>query len=94
MDRRSANPVSEIKTDLHMGIVTATESQADRREVYFPANERAMAHYAYASPDRKSVVEASFPKTMTLNFAVSWLPPIFNSIRLVLDRGCKVSTNA
>ena len=31
---------SEIKTGLHMGIVTATESRADRREIYFPANER------------------------------------------------------
>src|ERR1043165_9241212 len=40
------------------------------------------------------LVEASFPKTMTLNFAVSWLPPIFNPIRLALDRGCRVSTDA
>ena len=27
---------SEIKTGLHMGIVTATESRADSREIYFP----------------------------------------------------------
>jgi hypothetical protein len=31
---------------------------------------------------------------MTLNFAVSWLPPIFDPIRLALDGGCKVSTDA
>ena len=47
---------AEIKTALHMGIVTATESRADRREIYFPPNERAMAHYAYASPDGKWVL--------------------------------------
>jgi Tol biopolymer transport system component len=47
---------AEIKTALHMGIVTATESRAERREIYFPPNERAMAHYAYASPDGKWVL--------------------------------------
>ena len=48
---------AEIKGgELHMGIVTATESRADSREIYFPTHERAMAHYAYASPDRQSVL--------------------------------------
>src|SRR5258708_3174090 len=47
---------SEIKTVLHMGIVTATESRADSRDIYFSANEQAMAHYAYASPDHQSVL--------------------------------------
>jgi serine/threonine protein kinase/Tol biopolymer transport system component len=48
---------AEIKGgELHMGIVTATESRADSREIYFPNHERAMAHYAYASPDRQSVL--------------------------------------
>jgi serine/threonine protein kinase len=54
---------SEIKTGIHMGIVTSTESRADRREIYFPANERAMAHYAYASPDRKSVLVVEMDQT-------------------------------
>ena len=54
---------SEIKTGFHMGIVTATESRADRREIYFPANERAMAHYSYASPDRKSVLVVEMDQT-------------------------------
>jgi len=49
---------SEIKSGfaLHMGIVTATEVRADSREIYFPDHERAMAHYSYASPDRKWVL--------------------------------------
>ena len=37
---------SEIKTGLHMGIVTATDSRAASREVYFPRDEHAMAHYS------------------------------------------------
>lgn len=48
---------SEIKPPgLHMGIVTSTESRADHREIYFPAHERAMAHYSWVSPDRTSVL--------------------------------------
>ena len=58
---------SEIKTDLHMGIVTSTESRADHREIYFPANERAMAHYAYASPDGKSVLVVEMDQTHTFH---------------------------
>jgi len=47
---------SEIKTGLHMGIVTATEGRADSREIYIQPNEHAMAHYSYLSPDRQSVL--------------------------------------
>jgi serine/threonine protein kinase/Tol biopolymer transport system component len=47
---------SEIKSGLHMGIVTATEGRADSREIYIQPNEHAMAHYSYASPDRQSVL--------------------------------------
>jgi len=52
---------SEIKSGLHMGIVTATDNRADVREIYIQPDEHAMAHYSYASPDRKSllVVEMS-----------------------------------
>jgi eukaryotic-like serine/threonine-protein kinase len=39
-------------TALHMGIVTAKESRAEERPIYFPAHERAMAHYSWLSPDR------------------------------------------
>jgi Tol biopolymer transport system component len=47
---------SEIKTGLHMGLVTATEGRADSREIYIQPNEHAMAHYSYASPDRRWVL--------------------------------------
>jgi serine/threonine protein kinase len=47
---------SEIKTGIHMGIVTATDSRAASREIYFPPDEHAMAHYSYVSPDRRSVL--------------------------------------
>jgi eukaryotic-like serine/threonine-protein kinase len=51
---------SEIKagTTLHMGIVTAKESRAEERAIYFPAHERAMAHYSWLSPDRVWVLIA------------------------------------
>src|SRR5215510_10969219 len=42
---------SEIKTGIHMGIVTATEGRANSREIYTPPDEHAMAHYSYTSPD-------------------------------------------
>ena len=47
---------SEIKSGLHMGIVTATEGRADSREIYIQPDEHAMAHYSYASPDRQWVL--------------------------------------
>ena len=43
---------SEIKSGLHMGIVTATDSRAASREIYIDPEEHAMAHYSYSSPDR------------------------------------------
>jgi len=39
-------------TTLHMGIVTANQSRAEERAIYFPAHVRAMAHYSWLSPDR------------------------------------------
>jgi serine/threonine protein kinase len=47
---------SEIMTGLHMGVVTATETRADSRTIYFPAHELGMAHYSYTSPDLKSIL--------------------------------------
>ena len=49
---------SEIKTGIHMGIVTAREDRSEHREIYFPAKERGMAHYSYLSPDAKWVLVA------------------------------------
>jgi Tol biopolymer transport system component len=48
---------AEIKGDgFHMGIVSASESRGNSRQIYFPPSERAMAHYAYASPDQRWVI--------------------------------------
>lgn len=47
---------SEIRSGVHMGIVTGTVARDDFRVLYFPSHERAMAHYSYASPDRKSAL--------------------------------------
>jgi len=40
----------------HLGLVTTTESRADRREIYFPGHVRGMAHFSYPSPDRKWIL--------------------------------------
>ncbi|MEO8053092.1 MAG: protein kinase [Acidobacteriota bacterium] len=40
-------------TGTHMGIVSSRENRDDVRTIYFPSHQRAMAHYSYASPDRK-----------------------------------------
>jgi Tol biopolymer transport system component len=47
---------SRVRSGLHMGIVTETLTNGNVRDLYFPAHERAMAHYSYASPDRKSAL--------------------------------------
>jgi DNA-binding winged helix-turn-helix (wHTH) protein/Tol biopolymer transport system component len=49
---------SRIRSGLHLGIVTSGVSGDHLREVYYPAHERAMAHYSYASPDRRSALVA------------------------------------
>jgi len=49
---------SEIKSGIHMGIVTSKLDRSDLREIYFPAHERGMAHYSYLSPDKKWVLLA------------------------------------
>ncbi|MBZ5633317.1 MAG: serine/threonine-protein kinase [Acidobacteriia bacterium] len=47
---------SEVKKDIHMGIVTAEENRAGQRDVYLPEGNRGMAHRSYPSPDGKSVL--------------------------------------
>ena len=57
---------SEIKgSGMHLGVVTSTESRAERREIYFPAHERAMAHFSHLSPDGKSVLIVEMDRTPT-----------------------------
>ena len=57
---------SEIRTGLHMGIVTSGLNRADRREIYFPEHERRMAHYSYRSPDQKWL--------LVVEMEPGWLP--------------------
>ena len=59
---------AEIKGDgFHMGIVTASESRGNSREIYFPTSERAMAHYAYASPDQRWVIIVEMDQSHTFH---------------------------
>jgi len=53
-------------TALHMGIVTAKESRAEERAIYFPGHERGMAHYSWLSPDRSWVL------IVEMNSATEW----------------------
>ena len=53
-------------TSAHMGIVTSQQSRAEERQIYFPQYERAMAHYAYLSPDQKSI--------LAVEMDPAWLP--------------------
>lgn len=57
---------SRVKTGVHMGIVTSDVNFSDIRPVYFPEHERRMAHYSYASPDRKWALVAEMEP--------GWLP--------------------
>lgn len=68
---------SEIRTGLHMGVVTATPARANLRDLYFPPHERGMAHYAYASPDRQSALVVEMDGTG------GWAPCRLISLRVV-----------
>ena len=58
---------SEIKKGVHMGVVTATESRTESRDVYIPPRERGMAHRSAISPDHKWVLLAEMDNE-------GWLP--------------------
>jgi eukaryotic-like serine/threonine-protein kinase len=47
---------SELKSGLHMGVVSTDEGRGQLREVYFPEGERSMAHHSYLSPDGKWIL--------------------------------------
>jgi eukaryotic-like serine/threonine-protein kinase len=42
---------SEIKSGMHMGVVTTDEGRGQSRDVYLPVGNRSMAHHSYLSPD-------------------------------------------
>ena len=47
---------SEVRSGMHLGVVTGTSTGAVTRDVYFPAHQRGMAHYSQASPDRQWIL--------------------------------------
>ena len=47
---------SEIKSGLHMGVVTTDEARGELRDVYLPSADRSMAHHSYLSPDGRWVL--------------------------------------
>lgn len=49
---------SEIKTGIHMAVVTSSDNRGDSRDVYVPARDRGMAHRSALSPDHKWVLVA------------------------------------
>jgi eukaryotic-like serine/threonine-protein kinase len=53
---------SEIKSGVHLSVVTATESRAEQRDVYVPPDENDMAHHSSLSPDRKWVLVVEMGK--------------------------------
>jgi hypothetical protein len=59
---------SEIKTGDHMGLVMAGENRSGARDVYVPADEPAMAHRSYISPDHKWVL------VVEMDLDHLWLP--------------------
>lgn len=59
---------AEIRGGQHMGFVSAPPARDGVRDVYFPAHERAMAHYAAASPDRRSAL------IVEMNGSGEWAP--------------------
>jgi Tol biopolymer transport system component len=50
-------------TGLHMGVVTGSETGAGRRDIYYPAHERGMAHFSSLSPDGRSVLVVEMDQT-------------------------------
>jgi eukaryotic-like serine/threonine-protein kinase len=50
---------SEIKSGMHMGVVTTDEGRGQSRDVYLPPGERSMAHHSYLSPNGKYVLIAN-----------------------------------
>ena len=58
---------SEIKSGIHMAVVTATDTRDQSRDVYVPPRERGMAHRSALSPDHKWVLVAEMDNG-------GWLP--------------------
>jgi WD40 repeat protein len=59
---------SEVRSGLHMVLVTAGEGRSGQRDVYVPPTERGMAHSSSISPDGKQVLITE------MGSAGEWLP--------------------
>ena len=59
---------SEIKSGIHMGVATASESRSDLRDVYVPEAKGGMAHRSRRSPDGRWVV------IVEMDEQGAWLP--------------------
>jgi serine/threonine protein kinase len=57
---------SEIKSGVHLSVVTATESRSEQRDVYVPPSVNDMAHQSYLSPDRKWVLVAEMGESKNM----------------------------
>jgi Tol biopolymer transport system component len=65
IDKQNVLFAEIMGSGMHMGIVTATENRANERELYFPDHERAMAHYSYRSPDKRSLLVVEMDRIPT-----------------------------
>jgi Tol biopolymer transport system component len=54
---------SEFKAGVHLGVVESQDTRAGHRDIYWPAHERAMAHFSWLSPDRRNVLVAGMDGT-------------------------------
>ena len=59
---------SAQRGSIHMGIVAATPTRADERDVYWPAHQRGMAHFSYPSPDGRWAL------VIEMDHHPNWLP--------------------
>lgn len=59
---------SKVESGMHMGIATASADRAGERAVYFPEQQRAMAHYSALSPDHRWVL------IVEMSDIAAWLP--------------------
>jgi len=79
---------AEIRGALHMGIVGATERRSELRDVYFPPHQLGMAHFAYASPDRRWILVVEMDQTHAFGLPCRLVPADGSSIgRTVGPRG-------
>lgn len=58
---------SEIKSGIHMALVTAAENRSGERDIYIPRYERGMVHRSAISPDGKFILLAEMENN-------GWLP--------------------